>query len=99
MTALNSMAGLRGLPVVREALKARYERNFTTDRGVGCLSGAYPTFAAAADAAPKSMAVGYDVEAAGAMYRERMNRVLLKDYPALLWRHVLRVPTVPRVPR
>ena len=85
MTASNPMAGLRDIPVVRAALKARFERNFTTGKGVGCLSGAYPTFAAAAAAAPRTMAVGYDVAAAGAMYRERMNRVLLKDYPALLW--------------
>ena len=67
------------------ALKVRYERNFMTSRGFGCLSGAYPTFAAAEQAAPKSMDVGYDVQAAGSMYRERMNKVLLKDYPALFW--------------
>ena len=78
-------SGFRGFPVVRAVLKARFERNFVTSRGFGCLSGAYPTFEAAAAAAPSSMAVGYDVTAAGAMYRERMNRVLLKDYPALLW--------------
>jgi putative methyltransferase (TIGR04325 family) len=83
MTASNS--GLRGLPVVRSALKARFEHNFVTAKGIGCLAGAYPDFAAAIAAAPPTMAVGYDVTAAGAMYRERMNRVLLKDYPALLW--------------
>ncbi len=80
-----SHAGLRGIPVVRAALKARFERNFITLKGVGCLSGAYPDFAAAAEAAPKTMAVGYDIDAAGTLYRERMSRVLLKDYPALLW--------------
>jgi putative methyltransferase (TIGR04325 family) len=76
---------LREIPVVRAVMKARFERSFVTARGFGCLSGSYPTFAAAAAAAPPRMAVGYDVTAAGAMYRERMNRVLLKDYPALLW--------------
>lgn len=71
--------------MIRAALKARYERNFVTAKGAGCLSGAYPDFAAAAAAAPTSMAVGYDIDATGSMYRERMSRVLLKDYPALLW--------------
>jgi putative methyltransferase (TIGR04325 family) len=80
-----SLSALRELPMIRGALKARFERRFTTPDAVGCLSGSYPSFDDAIAAAPKAMAVGYDFEDAGTLYRERMNRVLLKDYPALLW--------------
>jgi putative methyltransferase (TIGR04325 family) len=79
------LAGVRELPLVRAALKARFTRDFPTQRCIGSLSGDYGSFDAAKANAPTSMPLGYDLESAADLYPERMARVLLKDYPALLW--------------
>ncbi len=79
------MARVREFPLIQAALKARFARNFPTQRCVGCLAGDYASFAAAAASAPQSMPVGYDLAPAADLYPDRMVRVLLKDYPALLW--------------
>ncbi len=79
------MAGVRDMPLIRSALKARFVRDFPTARGVGCLAGEYASFAAAAASAPKAMPLGYDLAPAADLYPDRMVRVLLKDYAALLW--------------
>ncbi len=83
MTSLD--LAVRGFPGVSSVLRARYERNFLTPRGVGCLMGEHATFASAARAAGEALPVGYDVPSAGTLYRDRMHTVLLKDYPALFW--------------
>lgn len=50
----------------------------------GCR-GVFDNFAAAASAAPKGIAVGYDAAETGAWYRELMDRVHHDDYPLLYW--------------
>ncbi len=81
----NTLDRVREFPLIRAALKARFVRNFPTQRCVGSLAGEYASFAAAAASAPKSIPTGYDLAPAANLYPDRMVRVLLKDYPALLW--------------
>lgn len=76
---------LREIPLVRSVLKDRFERRFPTAQGISCLSGSYPSFDVARRATPAGVAIGYDHDEAGTLYKDRMQHVLLKDYPALLW--------------
>lgn len=70
---------------VRALLQRRYERRFRTVRGAGALCGAYGSFAEAARAAPAGAALGYDHVETGALYRDLMDDIRPKDYPALFW--------------
>lgn len=79
------MSRLRELPAVRRALKSRYEQRFPTAHGFGCLCGEFPTFTDAARAVPPGAPKGYDTPAAAELYRDRLDSILPKDYPALLW--------------
>ncbi len=85
LRSFTSLDGLRTLPPVRATLKARFERAFPTPRGTGSLCGEHASFAAAAAAAPTAMPLGYDVQGAATLYRDRMSRVRPKDYAALYW--------------
>lgn len=78
-------AAVERLAPARLLLQRRYERRFRTARGAGALCGAYASFAEAARAAPMGAAVGYDRAEAGGMYRDRMDDITPKDYPALFW--------------
>ncbi|GJG89226.1 hypothetical protein tb265_44070 [Gemmatimonadetes bacterium T265] len=69
----------------RTLLRRGYERRFRTARGVGALCGMYDSFAEAARAAPAGAALGYDNTAAAVLYRDRLDDVFPKDYPALFW--------------
>lgn len=66
-------------------LRRRYERRFRTAGGVGALCGVYESFAEAAAAAPAGAALGYDHAGAAVLYRERLDAIVPKDYPALFW--------------
>ncbi len=66
-------------------LRRRYERRFRTVGGVGALCGVYDSFAEAADAAPAGAALGYDHAGAAVLYRDRLDEIVPKDYPALFW--------------
>lgn len=69
----------------RALLRHRYERRFRTSDGAGALSGVYATFAEAAAAAPAGAPRGYDTTAAAGLYRDLLDRLQAKDYPALFW--------------
>src|SRR3546814_1646742 len=51
--------------------------------------GVYPTFAAARDAAnslsTRELPASYDIEAAGRLYRDHMQRIRVSDYPLVFW--------------
>src|SRR3546814_6198233 len=51
--------------------------------------GVYPTFAAARDAAnalsTRDLPARYDIEAAGRLYRDHMQRIRVCDYPLVFW--------------
>ena len=49
------------------------------------VRGVYPTFAAAAAAAPRLKPLGYDSAAAGDWYADKQTGVQLEDYPVLYW--------------
>jgi putative methyltransferase (TIGR04325 family) len=73
------------LPGLREARAARFERAFAAGHFSGVCRGVYRSFADATAAAPQTRAVGYDHDAAGALYHERLDRVYPGDYPMLFW--------------
>jgi putative methyltransferase (TIGR04325 family) len=77
--------GVLSAPVLRDLRAARFERGFAAGRYSGVCRGVYPTYAAAAAAAPRTQALGYDHDAAGTLYGERLDRVYPGDYPALFW--------------
>jgi len=65
--------------------RMRYERQFASPRGHGMLQGVYATFDEARAAAPAGRSVGFDVEAFGDMYPDRLERIFAYDYPVLFW--------------
>jgi putative methyltransferase (TIGR04325 family) len=78
-------------PVVRAVRRRRYDALFARSTGGGAFRGAFSSFAEAARSAPGAAPLGYDVQAAGEMYRDRMDRVFPSDYPVLFWfRDILR---------
>ena len=79
------LGALPQLPGAHALLRRRYERRFRTARGAGALAGVYGSFAEAAAAGPAGAARGYDHAAAGGLYRDLLDAVRPKDYPALFW--------------
>jgi putative methyltransferase (TIGR04325 family) len=79
------LAAIKDLPLVRSLRKARFARNFGRASGIGTYRGVYPTFAAARDAAPPSLPVGFDGDGPAAMYDERQEQIYSSDYPVLFW--------------
>lgn len=69
----------------RALMRQRYERRFRTSDGAGALSGVYASFAEAAAAAPDGVPRGYDTSAAAGLYRDLLDCLQAKDYPALFW--------------
>lgn len=47
--------------------------------------GLYASFAEALAAAPKSLPTGFDLPRAANLYRERLDSVLMSDYPVIFW--------------
>lgn len=74
-----------GLPPIRALLRRRHERRFHSPRGVGALCGVYDSFEAAERAIPPVAPRGYDVPGTGALYRDQLDRILPRDYPAIFW--------------
>ncbi len=85
MSGRRLRAAAERLGPARALLRGRYERRFRTARGAGALCGAYASFAEAARAAPAGAALGYDRVEAGGLYRDLLDDVAPKDYPALFW--------------
>jgi putative methyltransferase (TIGR04325 family) len=84
------------LPPSRALLRRWHEQRFASVRGVGALSGAYSSIEAAKLATPRTHIRGYETPGTGAMYRDMLDGVLPKDYPALFWlRDIL--PTAERL--
>jgi putative methyltransferase (TIGR04325 family) len=80
------VGALQRLPIAGTLLRRRYERDFLTPRGQDCWYGVYPTFTAAAAAAPDRLPVGYDQTTAKNLYDSaNYRRVLARDYPVLYW--------------
>jgi putative methyltransferase (TIGR04325 family) len=77
--------GVLNAPGVRAMRAARFERAFAAGQFSGVCRGIYDSYAAAAAAAPRGHAIGYDHDAAGALYAERLDRIYPGDYPAMFW--------------
>ncbi|MCC6245611.1 MAG: methyltransferase, TIGR04325 family [Gemmatimonadaceae bacterium] len=82
---MSSLPAIFNLPPLRAMRKARFQRRFATPAGGGACRGVFNTFADAARSAPPTAAVGYDSPDAGAMYRDRLDRLFPSDYPAVYW--------------
>jgi len=76
---------LAALPFVEPHLRRRYDRHFEANTGRNLFRGVYPTFEAAAAAAPANRPVGYDNDDSAALYDERSRRLYPTDYPVLFW--------------
>lgn len=72
-------------PGVSTMLERRFDRRFASNTRSNLFRGRYATFEAAARASPSNRPVGYDNEAAAAMYDERAARLHATDYPVLFW--------------
>lgn len=75
------LAFLRRLPPVRALRRRRFERVFRTATNTHLFDGEYPSFAAAAAAAPSTRPSGYNNSAGAAMYRDRLDREFPEDRP------------------
>lgn len=96
MPSRDLLPALRQVPPVRALLRRRFERRFHTVLGTGSFLGVYASFAEAAAHVPPAVPVGYDRDDAGTLYQERLDRVKVTDYPALLWMRAA-LPGVARV--
>jgi putative methyltransferase (TIGR04325 family) len=75
---------IRDLPVFRPLLEARYRRRFYSTTGMGAWYGDFPTFEAAAAAAPRGAPIGYDNEGTASLYDDWFF-IDAKDFPVLFW--------------
>jgi putative methyltransferase (TIGR04325 family) len=82
---------IRDLPILRPLLKARYQYRFRTPRGMGAWYGEFPSFEAAAAAAPPGASIGYDTNGTETLYDDWFF-IDAKDYPALFWLEKLLQP-------
>lgn len=70
---------------LRMLLGQRHEMAFRRNLRRNLFRGVYQSFDAALASAPSTRPVGYDHEAAAAMYLDRTRRVYPSDYPVLFW--------------
>ena len=73
------------LPGFRQLAKPLYRRMFSHNRNGNAYLGVYPSFQAAMDAAPQNLPTSYDNDVAGQLYRDRLQRVTVSDYPLIHW--------------
>jgi putative methyltransferase (TIGR04325 family) len=74
------------LPVLRLLAKPAYRLLF--DRGTLPTNSYYGVYATHADAlaqAPKALPTGYDLPRAASLYHERLDSILVGDYPVVFW--------------
>lgn len=76
---------LRSAPVIGALLRRRYRRTWTTPGGADTWFGDYPSFAAAAAAAPEGATLGYDQSSTTELYEHLSDRINDTDYPVLFW--------------
>lgn len=72
-------------PLIGQLRARRFDRMFGTGVMPGMCRGVFPTYAEAVRSAPQSLPLGYDHDAAGDLYQERLDRVSPGDYPMMLW--------------
>lgn len=74
------------LPVIRRLAEPLYARMFARPHQLGnTYRGVYASHAEARAAAPHALPSSYDVSPTAAMYRDRTDRILVSDYPAVYW--------------
>ncbi len=74
------------LPVFRLLAKPAYRLWF--DRGTlpkNSYYGVYSSYAEALSQAPKALPTGYDLPRAATLYHERLDSILMGDYPVVFW--------------
>ncbi|MBC8089281.1 MAG: methyltransferase, TIGR04325 family [Phycisphaerae bacterium] len=77
--------GLLSAPGVGAWRVRRFDAQFRAGHFVGAFRGVYPSYAAAAAAAPPAQPVGYDHDGPAGLYRERIDRVYPSDYAMMFW--------------
>ena len=71
-------------PVLNWRMK-RHDAAFSQGHYGGTCRGVYKSYREAADAAPKTLPLGYDHEGPAAMYRDRLGQVFPSDFAMMLW--------------
>ena len=66
-------------------LEPAYREYFRRPLAYGRFYGRFETYAEALAAVPKTMPSSYDTVESAGMYRERLDRVHVEDYPVLFW--------------
>jgi putative methyltransferase (TIGR04325 family) len=87
-TANRSALGrAESVPFVRRILQARYERRFRDHVSLmeNLYRGVYSSFSDASESIPATRPVGYDNSASAELYRDRVRRIFLYDYPMMFW--------------
>lgn len=65
--------------------QSRFDRAFAGGEYGGACRGVFQSYEEAAQAAPRSLPLGYDNEGPAEMYRDRLERVFPSDYPMIYW--------------
>lgn len=73
------------LPGILQWRRQRFDRAFAGGDYGGACRGVYASFDEAAEAAPRSLPLGYDNDGPAGMYRDRLERVYPSDYPMIHW--------------
>lgn len=82
---MSKVERLKQLPVLRTVLRRRYDRLFARARGMNLFSGVYADFDQALAAVPRTKPIGYDTPETGAMYQDRLSKVVDSDYAPMFW--------------
>lgn len=85
VSAFRPVDRLAHWPVLSGWLRGRYEREFAANRNRNLFRGVFASFEEAERSAPAGRPLGYDNEAAAAMYLDRTRRIYPTDYPVLFW--------------
>lgn len=72
-------------PGILQWRQHRFDRAFAVGDYGGACRGVFTSFEAAAQAAPRSLPLGYDNDGPAEMYRDRLERVYPSDYPMIYW--------------
>ena len=72
-------------PGVRSLRERRFDDEFRSGHRGNSCRGLYASYSEALSAAPRTLPLGYDNEAAASMYRDRLERIYPGDYPVLHW--------------
>lgn len=73
------------LPGVRLVAKPLYRRAFARNGQGNAYYGVFETYVQARANVPTTVPSSYDIEASGGMYRDRLDKITVSDFPLVYW--------------